>query len=125
MSTGGFLSGYILRGALEARKNMHSRAADAMVSNKAARRSDDFADRLDRTSLVIEAMWSLLEDAGYSRMDLTDRIQEIDAKDGVVDGRSTPQRNACPDCGAAVAASTAICQFCGADNPEFHPLQGM
>lgn len=125
MSTGGFLSGYLLRGAMDARKSMHSRAADAMVSNKAARRSDDFAERLDRTSLVIEAMWSLLEDSGYTRLDLTDRIQEIDAADGVTDGRSTPLREPCDTCGAAVAASVTICQFCGADNPNFHPLQGM
>lgn len=125
MSTGGFLSGYLLRGAMEARKSMHSRAADAMVSNKTARRSDDLEGRLDRTSLVIEAMWSLLEDAGYSRLDLTDRIQEIDGMDGMVDGRSTPQRQPCGSCGAAVAASAPTCQFCGAENPDFHPLQGM
>lgn len=121
----GFVGGYITRGKMEARSRMQSRAADAMVETKGLRRNQDLEDRVDRAALVIEAMWSLLEDSGYSRLDLTERILQVDGADGAVDGKATPKREPCSTCGAAVSASSTICQFCGAENPGYHPIQSI
>jgi len=121
----GFVGGYITRGRMEARASMQSRAADAMIETKGLRRSDDLEDRIDRAALVIEAMWSLLEESGYSRLDLTERILEVDGADGAVDGKATPIREPCLICGAAVSAASTICQFCGAENPDYHPIQSI
>lgn len=106
-----FLTGYILgqHGAQSAR--IASTAAigggpsqlDLLETN----------DRVDRLILVVDAMWSLLEEAGYTDEQLRERITSIDAEDGVQDGRRTPRPSPCRNCGAKVAAGLTSCQFCG------------
>lgn len=87
--------------------------------------ADKLEDRLNRLSIVVEAMWSLLEDAGYSREDLAERIEQVDAADGQTDGRAVRPALRCPQCDSAVAADAALCQFCGWTNPNPDPLAGL
>lgn len=108
-----FLTGYILgqHGAQSAR--VASTAAMG-ASNVPAGAMVDLEERLDRLILVVDAMWSLLEDRGYDDRELIARIQEIDAADGEVDGRRRPQAATCRNCDARVPAGLSSCQFCGA-----------
>ncbi len=111
-----FLTGYILgqHGAQSARL-----AATAAGSTGASRSElEDVHDRVDRLILVLDAMWSLLADAGYSEEQLRERIAQIDTADGVEDGRRTSLPAVCRNCGAKVAAGLSACQFCGTDLPE-------
>ncbi len=111
-----FLTGYVL--------GQHG-AQSARVASQAARRSAaygrgelfDVNERIDRLLLVVDAMWSLLEDNGYTEDQLVDRIRDLDASDGNVDGRLRPQGRTCGGCGTKVPASLAACQFCGEDVP--------
>jgi len=77
----------------------------------------DVHDRVDRLVLVVEAMWSLLEDAGYSAEQLKERIEAMDAADGTVDGKRTAKVAQCRACGSKVAAGLPACQFCGTKVP--------
>ncbi|MGI9584662.1 MAG: hypothetical protein ACR2N7_03635 [Acidimicrobiia bacterium] len=114
-----FLTGYILgqHGAQSAR--LASTAASG--SGSSVKELLDVHDRVDRLILVVDAMWSLLEDSGYTDEQLRARIEQIDSADGVLDGKRTPQIAQCSGCGAKVAAGLATCQFCGASVPGHVP----
>ncbi|MCZ7534247.1 MAG: hypothetical protein M5U23_12750 [Acidimicrobiia bacterium] len=112
-----FLTGYVLgqHGAQSARL-----AATAAGSTGASKNDVlDLHDRVDRLILVIEAMWSLLEDNGYTEDQLRSRIARIDAADGVEDGRKNQRGIECRNCGSIVPAGRPTCQFCGADAVEY------
>jgi hypothetical protein len=120
-----FLTGYVLgqHGAQSAK------LASLSSSRSAAGLSEilEIEARIDRLVLVIDAMWSLLEDSGYTDEQLRQRIEELDAADGSADGRHTPQAAECTNCGARVAPGLPACQFCGTQVPgnADDPLRGV
>ena len=70
-------------------------------------------DRVDRLTLVVEAMWELLEESGYSEEALQAKVEEIDGRDGRVDGKVTRQPTSCHVCGSASPSGRTHCQMCG------------
>ena len=61
--------------------------------NKLERRVENLEQELGQAALVIEALMEKLEEKELAtREDMLTLIQEIDARDGVVDGRMTPQK---------------------------------
>ena len=111
-----FLTGYVLgqQGAQSAR--LASTVANR--SGSSVRDLLEVHDRVDRLILVVDAMWSLLEDAGYSDEQLQERIRQIDLADGTEDGKRTELASECVGCDAKVAPGLASCQFCGTPLPE-------
>lgn len=87
----------------------------------------DLHERVDRLILVVDGMWSLLEDAGYTNEQLLEKIQEIDLADGIEDGRRTQLATQCVGCDAKVAPGLPSCQFCGTPLPrdQHDPLSGV
>lgn len=120
-----FLTGYILgqQGAQSARVA----STAAMASGRPADQLWEVHERVDRLVLVVDAMWSLLEESGYSDEQLRERIAEIDGADGELDGRKTPRPVACRGCDAMVAAGLEACQFCGTSValPEDGPISSI
>ena len=110
-----FLSGYVLG------QHATQSARLAILSGSGSGPSvDDLLDvheRVDRLVLVIEAMWSLLEESGYTPEQLQKRIEAIDAADGTADGKRTAKVAQCRACGSKVAAGLPACQFCGTKVP--------
>ena len=106
-----FLTGYVLgqHGAQSAR------FASSVASRSGASATDimDLNDRVDRLLLVVDAMWSLLEDAGYTDEQLVERIEQIDVSDGAADGKRKPEATICVNCEAKVPGGFPACQFCG------------
>lgn len=106
-----FLSGYVL--------GQHGRQSARLAAQSAARSGAsnedifDVEDRIDRLTLIVAAMWSLLQDQGLTEQQLQERIQALDLADGVADGKMSPQPTMCRECGSKVAAGLAACQFCG------------
>lgn len=90
-------------------------AADAMDSRM---RMIDVDERIDRLVLLVEAMWSLLRDRGFSDEELAARLMELDSGDGFTDGRRTAPPRTCPACHSKVAAVLPACQFCGQAMPS-------
>ena len=76
---------------------------------------DELNSRVDKLALVVDAMWILLERAGYSREDLESLIDELDMSDGSADGRNTPAGATCRACGAMVEFGRPSCTFCGTE----------
>lgn len=91
----------------------------AQVASREARDSArDYDERLDQLLLVCAAMWELLrERAGVTEEDLVNRIAEIDARDGVADGKMTHTPQKCPKCARTIFPRHQKCLYCGADVP--------
>jgi hypothetical protein len=112
----GFLTGYVL--GQHGRQSARLAAVAGSGTGPTLEDFLDLQDRIDRTLLVVEAMWTLLEESGYTAEQLKARIEELDASDGTVDGKRTPQATLCRECGAKVGAGLAACQFCGSTVPK-------
>ncbi len=120
-----FLTGYILgqHGAQSARLASEASRNVASSTNELL----EVHDRVDRLILVVDAMWSLLEESGYTDDQLRERIEEIDASDGTVDGKRRLPSTECRSCESRVPAGQTKCQFCGepvATDPA-HPISGI
>jgi len=99
-------------------KNIASVGVDPTGADRALRTGaeiDQLAERINRLELTVDAMWVLLERAGYSSEDLESVVRELDGADGSVDGRRSPKGTPCRSCGAMVDAGRTSCVFCGAD----------
>ncbi len=120
----GFISGYVL-GTRSAGKAAGMASSAAQFGNSESSRIYALDDRVDRLTMVIQAMWSLLEEQGLTLEQLQARVAEIDASDGSVDGRVTPAAKTCPECGAKVSPGVASCQFCGHEMGDPSPFAGL
>jgi hypothetical protein len=75
----------------------------------------DVNDRLERLALVTQALSELLaERATVSEADLLAKIDEIDMRDGVRDGRVATSTRSCPKCGRPSPGQRTSCLYCGA-----------
>jgi len=113
-SVDGFLMGYVLGERAASRAAAMSRSAGAAAAGSVTGQLHDIDARIDRLLLVVDALWSLLKDAGYTDEQLRERIHEIDLVDGVADGRRTPRPTRCTSCDSMVEAGRVTCAFCGA-----------
>ncbi|HEY8240892.1 MAG TPA: zinc ribbon domain-containing protein [Kiritimatiellia bacterium] len=70
---------------------------------------------IERLLMITEALWTMMKDQfEYTDAHLVQRITEIDARDGVVDGRVTKSAPPnCPQCGRPVSRKAALCLYCG------------
>ncbi|NLH16320.1 MAG: hypothetical protein GX455_07065 [Phycisphaerae bacterium] len=71
-------------------------------------------DRVDRLSMICQAMWELLRSkAKLTDEDIIKQMQQIDLRDGVADGKMTRQTLVCPECGRNVSSRREQCLYCG------------
>jgi hypothetical protein len=92
----------------------------AVPGPDAARQADagETNERVDQLLLVCAAMWELLsEKAGLAETDLVAKIAEIDARDGVADGKITFSPVPCPKCQRPIFAKQQRCLYCGGPRP--------
>lgn len=82
----------------------------------------DINERVDRLVMVVEAMWSLLEESGHTKEQLEERITALDQIDGTEDGRSQRRRLRCPKCDSMVVEGIGHCQICGEKVGEESPF---
>ena len=77
---------------------------------------------VDRLLMIAEALWTILkEQHGYDDAELMRRVQEIDLRDGRMDGRvAQSEPIACEKCGRPIGKRRGFCIYCGtpvADRP--------
>lgn len=108
---GGFVGS--LQGAM-------NRAEDALARTRGHREDlDDLRAQVDRLQMICEGMWTLMkEKTGANEDELLRLIEEIDLRDGKVDGRASPAPVNCAMCGRVVSVRTSVCLFCGAKNEK-------
>ena len=101
------IAGYVL-GARQLSRTVGLAASANEFYGQPATKVIDLDERLDRLTMVIEAMWTLLREQGLTDEQLAAKVEELDKMDG---GARTASR--CPSCGAAVTRAEDHCQFCG------------
>ncbi len=84
------------------------------VNTRTHRELDGVDTRVDRLSLLCEALWRLVqEETDLTEEDLVRKVAEVDDEDGTRNFRR--QRVASPcECGAKIPPARLTCQFCGA-----------
>lgn len=102
--------------------NQNRRIADASGSASSAKdaatdakwMARDVQRKLDALLLTNMAMWSILEEKlGVTEDELTQRVREIDLRDGKVDGRLVRDAVECPKCKRVMSARHQRCMYCG------------
>ncbi len=119
-----FVLGYTAAQQGAGRAASLARSASIGDATAHSNRIEDLHERIDELALIIRAMWALMEEQGLTAEQLAAKIEEIDLRDGVADGRVTQRPVDCPSCDSKVAAGLSRCQFCGAQlvDDAGHPL---
>ena len=107
-----FIAGYVI-GARNLSKSVGMAASAAEFRSQPATKVIDLSDRVDRLTMVIQALWELLRESGLTDEQLVAKIVELDKSDDVLDDTARPSSSRCPQCGAAVTSAEDHCQFCG------------
>src|SRR5262249_16820568 len=94
---------------------VNSRATDARAEAKSAQAEVvDLRRQVDRLQMICEAMWTVVKrGVGSDDDELLGVIEQIDLRDGRLDGRSRSMASACAECGKVVSVRTGICLYCG------------
>ncbi len=70
--------------------------------------------QLDRAMLACETMWTILsEKLGVTEEQFVTRMNEIDMRDGQLDGKVRKSAVSCPKCNRTISARFAKCMYCG------------
>lgn len=73
--------------------------------------------QMERLLMITEALWELLkEQHGYADEELITRVQNIDLRDGVLDGKVAAKSkvDTCSSCKRKLSHRHTICIYCGA-----------
>lgn len=97
-----------------------AQAKDAVAGDGAARRAAlHLQERVDRLALVCRAMFELMQaQTGVTEKQLSEKVLEIDLRDGVADGKVSPTPTRCPKCDAMMSPRFGRCIFCGEQSPH-------
>ena len=120
-----FLIGYVLGERAASRAAAFSRGAGANAASQVTGDIFDTNERIDRLLLVVDAMWSMLRERGYTDEDLAARIRAIDESDGTADGARKPLPRRCAKCDSMVEPGRKTCAFCGAAVETGSALDGI
>lgn len=70
--------------------------------------------KVQHLELVTQALWELVRDASrFTNEDIERKMNEIDSRDGVADGRVTTVPLRCPSCGRVSSSKHWKCLYCG------------
>lgn len=73
-------------------------------------------ERSDRLLLVNVALWELLQEhVGLTEKMLSKKIEEVDMRDGIKDGKISKQIMTCENCTRILSNSHRKCIYCGTD----------
>lgn len=99
----------------EERRDKHrAEAAATKAARRQQRENDELEERLDKLTLICHAMWELLRDrAKMSEADLMEKVQQLDLRDGVPDGKVTARVSQCPKCDRTMSPRHKKCLYCG------------
>ena len=71
-------------------------------------------DRIAVLALACQSLWELLQDhTGITAAELDKKMEEIDLRDGVRDGKMTATTDTCSKCGRKTSRRRKNCIYCG------------
>jgi hypothetical protein len=116
-----FISTYSGAGSLEAIRTASEAGTKA---NQASSDTLRLRREINRLLMINEALWEILRDReGLKDEDLVRKIDEIDLRDGVLNGRrekATPKD--CSECGRTLPRRQPVCIYCGTDAENRDPF---
>jgi len=95
-----------IKGAEHSASDAKSHARSNAVSLR------ELQDQIDHLSMVCMALGELLEEVGFDKTRLMSKIEEIDLRDGKLDGKYTPNHK-CVECNRQIAPRHLRCMYCG------------
>ena len=91
-------------------------ASVASDADRLRRQIADLEATVERQALACQALWELLQEhLPLGEKDLLTRMEQVDLRDGVADGRMTKQVSTCGTCNRAVHSKRKRCLYCGAE----------
>jgi len=112
------MNGLFIAGAVHARDNQAQEAAAAASRTAGEVRTQNRETQLDveKLFMITEAFWNILKEKhGYADEDLARMVQDIDLRDGQLDGKVAKQpKPPCPQCGRTLMGRHPVCLYCGA-----------
>ena len=91
------------------------------TANDAQRKAESLEADVERLLMITEALWGILkEQLHYTDDELLRRVQEIDMRDGVLDGKCNTKEapKKCTNCGRTVMKKRPQCLYCGHHNQQ-------
>lgn len=108
---------------IRAAQNEASNASSTARDAKSELRT--LSTQVDRLTLACQAMWEILRDqTNVTEKDLTDKITEIDLRDGIEDGKMSAQVVECPKCHRNSNSRRNSCVWCGEEIERSHVFEG-
>lgn len=90
----------------------------------AKRQIETLESQLDRLHLITQGLWELVQTkTGLTDEELLAKIEEVDLRDGRLDGKIRPQPADCDQCGRKVSIRTNSCLYCGAKAAATDPFK--
>jgi hypothetical protein len=94
------------------------------AASRAEQRIKLLEANLAKGLMICETLWELLvEKTGLTQDDLINKLNEVDMRDGVLDGKNQRGIAECAACGRKVSGRHAACLYCGEviDGSVFNP----
>ena len=91
---------------------------DSEARDEARRANSDIAHLradIERLFMISEALWIILKEKhGYSDEELIRHVEDIDLRDGRLDGdQGKAEPRDCPECGRTLQKQRPLCIYCG------------
>ena len=81
----------------------------------------DLKRKVESLTITCQALWELLsEHLNLGEELILQKMREIDARDGKMDGKISPSLVSCPSCSRPNKASRSQCLYCGFTLPTSH-----
>lgn len=108
------MSLYTLLAASQASQAAGEAARAAGEARRLVGSAAELEQRLDRTVLALEALWSLASQRlGITEEELVARMNDIDLTDGRLDGKASKGAVSCPKCSRTISRRLPKCIYCG------------
>lgn len=99
-------------------------AIDAKYTAESAKLSiEALENRVEALALACQAMWEILSVRhDVDSQILAEKMEEIDLRDGLRDGKSTQDLHICKQCQHKLSLRHPYCFYCGANLPSGTPF---
>ena len=96
------------------------RAADAVTkAHEAQQQTEELRSQVDRLQMICEGMWTIIKThTAATDEDLARLVEQIDLRDGKINGKTASIPQNCSSCGRVVSVRTLVCLYCGKQNSK-------
>ena len=120
MTSALFMAGMAHHSAAATQAAMAARSANRAAA-EVRTKNEMIQFDIEKLFMITEALWEILKyHHGYTDDQLTQMIQDIDLRDGKLDGKvaKSAERPTCTECGRTIIQKQARCLYCGAPAPQ-------